>query len=37
VGTESAGGAMLEIDRFDLEEIAIALSDQDVYDEHRHL
>src|SRR4051812_5297139 len=27
-------GAMLEIDRFDLDEIAFALSDQNVYDEH---
>lgn len=28
---------MVEIDRFDLEEIAFALSDQNVYDEHVHL
>ena len=28
---------MLEIDQFDLEEIAFALSDQNVYDEHVHL
>lgn len=28
---------MLGIDRFDLEEIAFALSDQNVYDEHVHL
>jgi hypothetical protein len=29
--------AMLEIDKFDLDEIALALSDQSVYDEHVHL
>ena len=28
---------MLEIDKFDLDEIAMALSDQSVYDEHLHL
>ena len=28
---------MLEIDKFDLDEIALALSDQNVYDEHLHL
>ena len=28
---------MLEIDNFDLDEIAFALSDQNVYDEHLHL
>lgn len=28
---------MLEIDQVDLEEIAFALSDQNVYDEHLHL
>ena len=28
---------MLEIERFDLDEIAFALSDQNLYDEHRHL
>jgi hypothetical protein len=28
---------MLEIDTFDLDEIAVALSDQNVYDEHLHL
>ncbi|MEU4243517.1 hypothetical protein [Actinoplanes sp. NPDC026619] len=28
---------MLEIDKFDLDEIAFALSDQNVYDEHLHL
>jgi len=30
-------GAVLEIDQFDLDEIAFALSDQNVYDEHLHL
>jgi hypothetical protein len=28
---------MLEIDKFDLDEIAMALSDQNLYDEHLHL
>jgi hypothetical protein len=28
---------MLDIERFDLDEIAFALSDQNLYDEHRHL
>jgi hypothetical protein len=28
---------MLEIERFDLDEIAFALSDQNIYDEHLHL
>jgi hypothetical protein len=28
---------MPEIEQFDLDEIAFALSDQDLYDEHRHL
>jgi hypothetical protein len=28
---------MLEIDKFDLDEIAFALSDQNLYDEHLHL
>jgi len=28
---------VVEVDRFDLEEIAFALSDQNVYDEHVHL
>lgn len=28
---------MLEIERFDLDGIAFALSDQNLYDEHRHL
>jgi hypothetical protein len=28
---------MLEIDKFDLDEIAMALSDQNLYDEHRYL
>jgi Uncharacterised protein family (UPF0158) len=28
---------MLEIERFDLDEIAFALSDQNLYDEHLHL
>lgn len=28
---------MLEIDEFDLDEIAMALSDQNLYDEHLHL
>lgn len=28
---------MLEIERFDLDEIAFALSDRNFYDEHRHL
>jgi hypothetical protein len=28
---------MLEIDKFDLDEIAFALSDQNVFDEHLHL
>jgi hypothetical protein len=37
VGAESLGGVVLEIERFDLDEIAFALSDQSLYDEHRHL